>query len=82
MLPPPALIMTVNFHPLLENGCLMINRGSELRSRSHAASAHTLARVPVERATPPLRVVKERRVQKEPVLLSDGSSEVSLGGVR
>lgn len=82
MLPPPAPIMTVNFHPLLQNGCLMINRGSELRSRSHAASAHTQARVTVKRATPPLRVVKKRRAQKEPVLLSDGSSEVSLGGVR
>lgn len=53
MLPPPAPIMTVNFHPLLQNGCLMINRGSELRSRSHAASAHTQARVTVKRATPP-----------------------------
>lgn len=53
MLPPPAPIMTVNFHPLLQNGCLMINRGSALRSRSHAASAHTHARVTVKRATPP-----------------------------
>lgn len=30
--------MTVNFPPLLQNGCLMINRGSELRSGSHAGS--------------------------------------------
>lgn len=29
--PPPVFKMTVNFPPLLQNGCLMINRGSALR---------------------------------------------------
>lgn len=40
-LPTPVLKMTVNFHPLLQNGCLMINGGSALRSGSHAAPAHS-----------------------------------------
>lgn len=64
MPPPPAPIMTVNFHPLLQNGCLMINRGSELRSHSHAASAHTQARVTVKRATPPFVLLRNATVKR------------------
>lgn len=82
--PPPVLKMTVNFHPQLQNGCLMINRGSELRPSSHAGSTHTQLRVTAKRATPPPPpgVVKERCAQKEGCFLSDGSSAVSPGGVR
>lgn len=43
VLPPPVLKMTVNFHPLLQNGCLMINGGLALRPGSHAAPAQSTA---------------------------------------
>lgn len=66
ILPPPVFKMTVNFHPLLQNGCLMINRGSELRSSSHAGSTHTAVRASAKKAPPP-GVVKERFTQKEAV---------------
>lgn len=71
MLPPPTpvLKMTVNFHPLLQNGCLMINGGLALRSGSHAAPAHGR-----RRASAALR--RSAPAQEEVVSLSDGSPEV------
>lgn len=53
IVPPPVFKMTVNFHPLLQNGCLMINRGLELGSSSHAGSTHTQLRASAKKATPP-----------------------------
>lgn len=53
IVPPPVFKMTVNFHPLLQNGCLMINRGLDLRSSSHAGSTHTQLPASAKKATPP-----------------------------
>lgn len=73
MLPPPVLKMTVNFHPLLQNGCLMINGGLALRSGSHAAPAHSQRRASAKR---PAALQRSAPAQEEAVFLSDGSLEV------
>lgn len=65
--PPPVLKMTVNFHPLLQNGCLMINRGSKLRSSSHAGSTHTQPRVTAKRATPPPVLLRNAALKRRAV---------------
>lgn len=82
MLPPPVLKMTVNFHPLLQNGCLMINGGFELIGLAVLLLLHTFDCEPLQRRPPCFSVVEECSAQKEAVFLSDSSSEVSwVGGV-
>lgn len=73
ILPPPVLKMTVNFHPLLQNGCLMINGGLALRSGSHAAPANSRWRAS---ATRPAALRRSAPAREEAVCLSDGSLEV------
>lgn len=75
--PPPVLKMTVNFHPLLQNGCLMINGGLALRSGAHAAPAHSR---PPASAKKPAALRWSATAQKGAVSLSDGSLEVPLAG--
>lgn len=59
----------------------MINRGSELGSGSQAGSVHAHGPgLRYARTAAPIGVVKGRGAQKEPVFLSDGSSQVSPGG--
>lgn len=77
--PPPVLKMTVNFHPLLQNGCLMINGGLALRSGTHAAPAHSRPRAS---AKTPAALRCSAAAQKGAVSLSDGSLEVPLAGGR
>lgn len=77
--PPPVLKMTVNFHPLLQNGCLMINGGLALRSGAHAAPARSR---PPASAKKPAALRWSATAQKGAVSLSDGSLEVPLAGGR
>lgn len=70
---PPVLKMTVNFHPLLQNGCLMINGGLALRSGSHAAPANSRWRASAKR---PAALRRSAPAREEAVSLSDGSLEV------